>query len=295
MTLIDSHVHVWDPRVLPYPWLAGTGLDHPMLPAQADRAGGATTGMIFVQASGDRAIDEARWVDATDWPDLIGIVAGADLAADPSAVAAHLDALATIPRVVGVRHLLQDTPVEDFPSITEGLRLLATAGGSFDACIRHTQLPALIDLLEGHPALTVILDHLGKPPVDEGIDSAAGREWARNIAQLSARPRTFVKVSGLTAESADPDAFARHADGWIEHVVSTFGPDRAMIGSDWPVSATFGIGGAFTDWVERVRRIVAEADWPVVAASTARTAYLPGGASGMQAAAAARSSAPSGG
>lgn len=282
MTLIDSHVHVWDPRRLPSPWLAGTELDRPVLPPEVDRAGGRTTGMIFVEAAGSDPLDEARWVDESDWPELIAIVAGADLTLEASAVSDHLNALAALPRVVGVRHLLQDTPVEDFPSVAEGLRVLEAHGGRFDACIRHAQLPALIELLAVAPNLTVILDHLGKPPVDEGIGSTAGRAWARNIQSLADRPNTFVKLSGMTAESTDPAAFARHADGWIEHALAVFGPERAMIGSDWPVSATFGIGGAFEDWVDRVRRVVGDTDWPTVSAETARRAYLPGGASALR-------------
>ncbi|MDQ0573857.1 amidohydrolase family protein [Agromyces albus] len=282
MTLIDSHVHVWDPRRLPYAWLAGTELDRPVLPQEVDRAGGTTTGMIFVEAGGSDPLDEARWVDESEWPELIAIVAGADLTLEASAVSDHLNALAALPRVVGVRHLLQDTPVEDFPSVAEGLRVVEAHGARFDACIRHAQLPALIELLAVAPNLTVILDHLGKPPVDEGIGSTAGRAWARNIESLAERPDTFVKLSGMTAESTDPAAFARHADGWIEHALAVFGPERAMVGSDWPVSATFGIGGAFEDWVDRVRRVVGDTDWPTVSAETARRAYLPGGGSALR-------------
>jgi L-fuconolactonase len=282
MTLIDSHVHVWDPRRLPYSWLTGTELDRPVLPREVDRAGGGTTGMIFVQAADSDALDEARWIDESEWPELIAIVAGANLALAASAVSDHLSALASIPRVVGVRHLLQDTPVEDFPSVIDGLRVLEAHGGRFDACIRHAQLPALIELLAAVPNLTVILDHLGKPPVDEGIGSTAGRAWARDIRSLAERPNTFVKLSGMTAESADPAAFAREADGWIEHALAAFGPERAMIGSDWPVSATFGIGGRFEDWAGRVRRVVGDTDWPAVAAETARRAYLPGGVSALR-------------
>lgn len=282
MTLIDSHVHVWDPRRLPYEWLTGTGLDRPALPPEVDRAGGRTTGMIFVQAADSDGLDEARWVDESEWPELIAIVAGADLTLEAPEVTAHLNALAAIPRVVGVRHLLQDTPVEDFPSVLGGLRVLEAHGGRFDACIRHEQLPALIELLAAVPNLTVILDHLGKPPVDDGIGSTAGRAWARDLRSLAERPGTFVKLSGMTAESADPAAFAREADGWIQHALDAFGPERAMIGSDWPVSATFGIGGSFEEWAGRIRRVVGDTDWPAVAVETARRAYLPGGLSALR-------------
>lgn len=282
MTVVDSHVHVWDPARLDYAWLADTGLNRAMLPADVDRAGAGTNDMIFVQASDGDPLAEARWVDQLPWPELIGIVAAADLTQAPDEIEAQLDALAEIPRVVGVRHLLQDTDIEDFPRVREGLRLVAARGGTFDACIRHEQLPALIELLDAVPSLTVVLDHLAKPPVDEGIDSPAGRRWSEQIGILAARPRTYVKLSGLAPESTDATAFDAHADAFIRRGVEAFGPDRAMIGSDWPVSANFGVGGTFAAWATRVRRVVGEPDWPAVSGEAVRAAYLPGGASALR-------------
>ena len=274
--LIDAHVHVWDPSRLEYPWLVGTGLHRRMLPADVDRAGGSVTGMVFVQAGAARrhALDEARWADGCDWPELIAIVADADLRAAPAAVSSHLDELSALPRVVGVRDLLQDDAVETFDGLLDGLLALRERGLSFDACVRHPQLTALASLLERAPGLVVILDHLGKPPVDAGIDSPEGRRWSSALDRLAERPGTFVKLSGMTAESSDPEAFDRNTDAFLAHALSAFGPERSMIGSDWPVSTTFGIGGAFVDWITRVRRLVGERDWPEVAAGTARRAYL---------------------
>ena len=274
--LIDAHVHVWDPSRHDYPWLVGTHLDRPMLPADIDRAGGSVTGMVFVQAGAARhhALDEASWADHCDWPDLVAIVADADLRATPAALRSHLDALAKLPRVVGVRDLLQDDAVETFDGVLDGLLALRERGLSFDACVRHPQLPALADLLERARGLVVVLDHLGKPPVDAGIDSPDGRRWSEALDRLAERPGTFVKLSGMTAESSDPEAFSRNADAFLAHALSAFAPERTMIGSDWPVSATFGIGGTFVDWSTRVRRLVGERDWPDVAAGTARRAYV---------------------
>lgn len=276
MTLIDAHVHVWDPRVGSYAWLDGTVLDRPMLPAEYARGGAQATGAIFVQAADDGSdpIAEARWVAGLDWPELVGIVAAADLGRHSSDVVAQLDALGAIGKLVGVRQLLQDMPTDRFFTIADGLRIVASRGLTFDACIRHGQLRPLIALLESAPGLTVVLDHLGKPPVDEGMGSLAGSAWSSALTDLAARPRTYVKLSGLTAESRNPDAFNRHVDAFLEHALTAFGPERAMIASDWPVSTTFGVAGSFADWVARVRRLVPEASWPAVSARTAARAYL---------------------
>ncbi|WP_353807550.1 amidohydrolase family protein [Agromyces sp. SYSU T00194] len=276
--LIDAHVHVWDPALHRYDWLDGLEIHRRMPPADVDRADGATTGMVFVQAGAARqdALAEARWVAAADWPELVAIVADADLLAPPDALGAHLDALAAVPKVVGVRDNLQDEPVEAFPDRAAGLAELGRRGLTFDACIRHGQLPALVDLLAAAPETTVVLDHLGKPPIDAGIDSPEGRAWSAGIGRLAERPRTFAKLSGLTAETADADAFARHADAFIDRVLDAFGPERTMVGSDWPVSATFGVGGPFADWVARVRTRVGAGDWAHVATGSAGRAYLGG-------------------
>lgn len=274
--LIDAHVHVWDPSRHAYSWLAGTPLNRGMLPADVDRAGGAVTGMVFVQAGAARidALAEARWAHDLDWPELKAIVADADLRAAPAALGSHLHALTALPHVVGVRHLLQDDPIESFDGLLGGLLLLGERGLSFDACVRHPQLDALAELLERAPNVVVVLDHLGKPPVDAGIESPEGRRWSTALDRLAQRPGTFVKLSGLTAESSNPVAFERNADAFLAHAFSAFGPQRAMIGSDWPVSATFGVGGRFADWIARVRGVVGELDWPEVAERTARRAYL---------------------
>ena len=279
MTLVDAHVHVWDTRVGSYAWLEGTAVNRPMLPAEYSHGGTPTTGAIFVQAADDGSdpVAEARWVSGLDWPELVGIVAAADLGRPSADVAAQLDDLAAIGKVVGVRHLLQDTPADRFSTIAEGLRIVASRGLTFDACVRHGQLRALTALLESAPDLTVVLDHLGKPPVDEGMASLTGSAWASALRDLAARPRTYVKLSGLTAESQDPDAFNRHVDAFLEHALNAFGPERAMIASDWPVSTSFGVGGSFAEWVARVRRIVPESAWPAVSTQTALRAYLPFG------------------
>lgn len=256
MGVIDAHVHVWDTQRFDYPWLAGLpALNAPMLPGDVDRAGGQVSGMVFVQAdcAAESSLDEARWVSGAEWPELLGIVAAANLH-DEAGLPRHLDALAEIPGVVGIRHLLQGEPdaVFDSPALRNGLGMLAARGLSFDACVRHDQLPRLVTLLRGLPQLRVVLDHLGKPPIDEGIDSDAGRAWAEAIGQLAALDSVTVKLSGLSAETPDAAALDRNAGAFIRHAVESFGAERAMIGSDWPVSALLGSGGTLEAWLRRV-------------------------------------------
>ena len=180
MQVIDSHAHVWDPRRFDYPWLAGLEpLDRPMLPADIDRADGRVTGMVFVQADCEpgSALDEARWVDGLDWAELAGIVAGADFR-DRAGLPAHLDALTAIRRVVGIRHLLQDEPDDFFtsPALRDGLAALAERRLTFDACVRHEQLPLLVSLLATTPSAAgrASITSASRPSMRESTANPAG-------------------------------------------------------------------------------------------------------------------------
>jgi L-fuconolactonase len=281
MIALDTHVHVWDPRVLDYPWLEGSDrLDHPFLPEDY-RARGAHR-VVFVEADcrPDQALDEARWVAQLDWPELVGIVAAADLRSPT--LLDHLDAVGEIGRVVGIRHLLQGEAAEGFadPALRRGLAAVAERGLAFDACTGHAQLPALAALLRAIPSLRVVVDHVGKPPVEAGVTSVVGRQWAGDMRLLAELPGVHVKLSGLPAESEDAAAFAAHADDFLRVAVEAFGPQRAMLASDWPVSARLGAAVETDAWTTRVRNALAlgasEWDW-VAGAAGDRFYRLDGG------------------
>lgn len=232
--MIDSHVHVWDPARNAYGWLRGE-LDRAYLPAELEAGHDSTTRFVFVQADAADGLREARWVDSLDWPRLAGIVAFAPVERT-DVLHDYLSELRRIDRVVGVRRLLQDEPLDVFDSaaLTTGLRAVAAAGLTFDACVRAHQLAPLIGLLDRVPELDVVLDHLGKPQIGEGVDEV----WRRNLGILAENPRVHVKLSGLAPESDPRRPVLEQALPVVEAAVELFGDDRCMIGSDWPVSSS---------------------------------------------------------
>jgi L-fuconolactonase len=114
-----------------------------------------------------------------------------------------------------------------------------------------------------------VLDHAAKPQV------ATGRlqPWATLMAQLGARPNVACKVSGLVTEAAagwQPAQFA----GYAEVILESFGPDRLMFGSDWPVctlAATYGQVLSLAR--ELLSRQLSPAERGAVFAGTARSVY----------------------
>jgi L-fuconolactonase len=228
--LVDTHVHVWDPRLLRYPWLEGEpDLARPVLTADIDRSAGATS-MVFVQAAAEpeQALTEVEWVLAQDWPELSGIVADARLGA-PS-LPTLLETYAHVPSIVGVRHILQQAEpgAIDTVEMREGLQQVGEAGLTFDATVRADQLHELSRLHRHADSTVVILDHLGNPPVAAGPSSEEGLAWREGIERLAAQPRTAIKLSGVQWDDRSRPFF--------EVALDAFGVDRAMLGSDFPVT-----------------------------------------------------------
>lgn len=278
-TLLDTHVHVWGGSTIAYPWLAEVpDLGRVCAPHQIDRADALTTRMVAVEADAaptDR-LSEAQWIAGlqNEWPELAAIVAGVDLGGD---VPRQLDALSQIDLVVGVRHQLQSEPAESWrvDAISAGLAELARRGWTFDACVRHRQLPAFLEIARSSPGSKIVIDHLGKPPVDAGIASAEGLAWKDSIQRLAELPNVTVKISGLAAESTDEASFDANADAFIAAAVEAFGVERSMIGSDWPVSAVLGGRSTTSGWVERVRRAVSPTpeEWDLLAGGVGERFY----------------------
>lgn len=244
LPVTDAHLHLWDLEASPYAWLAGApaplrrtvGIED----VREDLRAHGVTRVILVQAD-DTPEDTAhmqataRAIEAHATDSGAGI-ARADVVGwlplmDPGAVRAALADPARTDHLVGVRHLVHDEPDAGFldrPEVAHSLDLLAAAGLPLDvpdAFERH--MGQVVRVAQRHPELTVVLDHLGKPPL--GDAEAMGR-WQEQLEQIAASPNVVAKVSGL-ATSGDGDFTEA-----VEHALTLFGPDRLMVGSDWPIA-----------------------------------------------------------
>jgi L-fuconolactonase len=81
------------------------------------------------------------------------------------------------------------------------------------------------------PEQQFILDHIAKPSISAPIEN----EWKANIAALSGFKNVSCKISGMVTE-AEKFVFSEDSfTPFLDHVFSTFGPNRLLFGSDWPV------------------------------------------------------------
>jgi L-fuconolactonase len=234
---IDAHLHVWDLDLHEYSWLGPQhgGLYASFSPEQAQQAlaGCGIGAAVLVQAEDTTAETEYLLAVADRSPWVAGVVGWLPLA-DPAATAASLEELRRSPWFRGVRHLVHADPRPDFldtAPVRESLRQVAEAGLPLDvpdAYPRH--LAQTGRLAEELPELVVVVDHLAKPPL--GRPEMA--EWRAQLDRVARCSTTVAKVSGLRVAGA-PYTVAALRPAW-EAALESFGPQRLMFASDWPVT-----------------------------------------------------------
>jgi L-fuconolactonase len=249
---IDAHVHFWRYRPEEYAWIDGRmpALQRDFLPDDLEplalRAG--FDGVIAVQACQTWA--ETAWLLelAARHPLIRGVVGWVDLRAED--VHDVLGRAAADRRLVGVRHIAQDEPDDRFlvgPEFLRGIEALAAFDLAYDILVYPRHLPVALELVRRFPAQRFVLDHLAKPDIRAG--ALAG--WSRDLRALSACPNVMAKLSGLVTE-ADWSAWrAEQIRPCLDVAFECFGPDRLLVGSDWPVCTLAGDYG-------RVMGVVAE-------------------------------------
>ncbi len=233
MTRVDAHHHVWTIARGDYRWLTPDlsiardfGLDD-LRPLLVD-----ITATVLVQAADSDAETAFMLEVARGSRGLVqGIVGWTDLTSPDAAD--RIAELASEPLLKGLRPMLQD--IDDTawilrPTVQPALAAMARIGLRFDALIKPRHLPIIGELAQHHPDLSVVIDHAAKPDIANG----ALRPWADHMARLARETPWCCKVSGLVTE-ARADWGIDDLRPYVDHLLATFGPDRLMWGSDWPV------------------------------------------------------------
>ena len=135
-------------------------------------------------------------------------------------------------------------------SFAAGVRELARRGLSFDAWMYHDQLHELVSLARSVPDCSIVLNHMGGP-LNVGRYAANQAEswsvWYASMVAIATCPNVVVKVGGLGMDhqfgmgwsdgAAPPSSteVAAHWRPWVEATIETFGPERVMFESNFPI------------------------------------------------------------
>ncbi len=256
--LLDSHQHFWNYTEPEYPWIPkGSPLQRDWLPQDLVPllAQSGLDASIAVQAR--QTLGESRWLLnlADHYPLIKGVVGWVDLRSDR--VEQQLAELSKHPKFVGVRHVVQDEPDDDFmlgPDFLRGIGRLKQFKLTYDILIYPKQVRAAIELVDRLPEQPFVLDHIAKPSIRNGTLSP----WREQIRELAKSPRVFCKVSGMVTEADHERWKPSDFKPYLDVVFEAFGENRLMYGSDWPVCLLAGsyqrVFGLADDYARRLTR-----------------------------------------
>jgi len=242
--IIDTHQHLWNLDRVAYPWLApafgpiARTFEPPELAPQLAPAGVAHT--VLVQSANSYADTEYMFEMAATYRWIAGVVGWVPLLF-PDVAGRAIERFKQNPRFRGMRHLIHNEADPNWllqDEVIEGLKLLAAADLTFDVVATLPEHMECIPVIsEKVPSLKMVIDHLGQPPIASG---SLGR-WGDDLRAATENPNVCGKISGLGTASGNWDGWtADDVKPYVDYAIETFGPERCMVGGDWPVSVLAG-------------------------------------------------------
>ena len=242
MNILDTHHHLWDLSLRSYDWITELPENESIkinrnflindLDVLADENN--VTGTICVQAH--QSEEEALWLlEIAKNSNLIkGVVCWVDL--KNSNIGFSLDKYQTYDKFCGIRHVWHDEKNEDWimdPKVITGLKTLSERQINFDFLVRPNHLKYIFEVYEKIPKLNGVIDHIAKPKIKENIFEP----WAENISELSKIDSLNCKISGMVEEMNESQGISI-LKNYTDHIIESFGGDKVMYGSNWPVCLT---------------------------------------------------------
>lgn len=239
--IIDTHVHFFDPtrpQGVPWPPKDNALLYRTTLPQhyRALPVPQRVDGAILVEAS--------TWVEDNQWildlaardPFIVGLVGNLPLGTPECAD--HLKRFSANKLFRGVR--IRDGNLGKLlgeRAFINDLRDVAARGLSFDVHSPPAWVGQADRLAKLIPNLRLIINHVANVEV---TGKAPPEDWRRLMETLATHPRVFMKVSGLVegthCRNGDATVHTEFYRPVLDTLWQTFGPDRLLYGSNWPVS-----------------------------------------------------------
>ena len=232
---IDAHQHFWKYNPVRDAWIDNSMevIRRDFLPKDLKPILDANNvdGCIAVQADQSETETEFLLDCAKYNPFIKGVVGWVDIRAKD--IEERLAHYAKNILFKGVRHIVQNEP-NDFmldKKFQNGIHKLQQFNLTYDILVFPTQLKAAIELVNKFPNQKFIIDHLAKPYIQDGKIE----EWKADMYQLAQAENVYCKVSGMVTEANLKDWKASEFKPYLDVVFETFGVDRILYGSDWPV------------------------------------------------------------
>jgi len=189
-------------------------------------------GSIAVQAR--QTLAETEWLLqlADRYSFIKGVIGWVDLRSPE--LPTQLGRYTKSPKLRGIRHIVQDEADDYFmlrSDFQRGIGQLARFGLTYDILIHPRHLPTACELVRRFQDQPFVLDHMAKPFIKRG----ELEPWATDIERLASYPNVYCKLSGMVTEADWRNCRPGDLKPYLDVVFDAFGPQRLMIGSDWPV------------------------------------------------------------
>ena len=237
---IDSHQHFWKFDPVRHAWIDSSmqNIAKDFLPKDLKPLleTNLMDGCIAVQA--DQSETETQFLLrlAEENSFIKGVVGWVDLSAED--LSQRLEVFSKNPLFKGVRHVLQ-AEKEGFmlqDPFLRGISELKNFNLTYDILIYPNQLEEARLLIEKNPDQPFVLDHLAKPYIKQ----QKIKNWASDIKELAKYKNVYCKLSGMVTEADWNHWQFENFKKYLSVAFDTFGSDRLMFGSDWPVCLLAG-------------------------------------------------------
>ena len=210
---------------------------------------------VLVQAS--NSVAETKWLlELANMNDFIaGVVGWVDLL-NPDT---QLDELCADPKFKGVRHLVEIEPDDGWlvqAEVLRGLKQLSARGLSYDFLVHTRHLKHIPRVAETCPDLSLVIDHLAKPPIARNEI----KEWSQAFRPLARFPNINCKLSGLVTEANWSSWRTDDLRPYVDVALESFGTDRMMFGSDYPVCLLAASYDRVLDSFQEILKSLSDAD-----------------------------------
>jgi L-fuconolactonase len=255
--IVDGHQHFWNLERSSVPWMTAehAAIARTFEPADLEpllESHGIAQTILVQGVDTDEDTDALlEYAAGSDW---IGAVTAWLPLESPGRTRERLDQLEGEPKFRAVRHLIHGERDPHWivrPPVLESIALVEEAGLLLELPVvfpRH--FGDVLLLAQRFPTLTIVIDHLGKPPI--GTDRMS--DWEAALRAAARNPNVVAKVSGLNTAVSRTDWTADDFRPSVEIALDCFGPDRLLCGSDWPYAL---LNGDF-DRIWRTTRCVVE-------------------------------------
>lgn len=243
--MIDAHVHFWKYNKVKDAWINEEmkALQQDFLPHQLNDIllQNEVNGVIAVQA--DQSENETEFLIglANKSPEIKGIVGWVDLQNEN--IEERLEYFFQFNIIKGFRHIVQAEPKGFLlnKKLLNGINLLQRFGFTYDILIHQNQLREANEFVDKFPDQKFIIDHCAKPD----IKSKKIEEWRTFIELIAQNKNVYCKLSGLTTEAKWNTWNENDFYPYLDVVFESFGTERLLFGSDWPVML---LSGTYTKW-----------------------------------------------